>query len=66
MYKRKRKKIYPANVSLQDGIKPEGGVNQGNGVEVPKELTVVPCGSRLTSKRLAKMKIGDGLLMETE
>jgi RNase H-like domain found in reverse transcriptase len=64
MYKRKGKKVHPANVPLPDGIKPEGGFDGGS---VSSEgLTVVPRGSRLTPDRLAKMQIGNGFLTKEE
>ena len=60
MYKRKDRKIRPINISLPDGIHPEGIVN----LEDPK--VQVPRGSRLTPERLASMNIGTGFLSEPE
>jgi hypothetical protein len=64
MYKRKGKKVHPANISLPDGVKPGGSIDRGS---VSSEgLTVVPCGSRLTLDRLAKMQIRNGFLTREE
>lgn len=68
MYKRKGKKILPANVPLPDGINPGGGVNKGvnTGDNLGSSGKTVPRGSRLTSERLAKMKIGTNFLSKAE
>jgi hypothetical protein len=64
MYKKKGKKVHPANVPLLGGVKPEGIVGAGS---VSSEgLTVVPRGSRLTPDRLEKMQIGNGFLTKEE
>jgi hypothetical protein len=64
MYKRKDKKINPVNAPLPDGIKPEGEpLSQKLEVHAGK---TVPRGSRLTPERLAEMKIGVGILWESE
>jgi hypothetical protein len=73
MYKRKDRKILPVNTSLPHGINPGGNVNGGlnsdsNGPKLYEELPpigkTVPRGSRLTSERLRKMKIGTGFQTE--
>ena len=78
MYKRKDKKIHPANVPLSDGINPGGGVNlESDEIDLQQlKLGVrsnssdndrkVPRGSRLTPKRLASMQIDADFLSEKE
>lgn len=77
MYKRKDKKVLPANVPLSGGVNPGGGVSGSVPVmegEMGSKGDVgethggkkVPRGSRLTPERLAQMKIGDGFLSEEE
>ena len=80
MYKRKDKKIRPANVPLPDGVNPGGGFNREPLRELPQEPwepldpkspplrqgRTVPRGSRLTPERLAAMKIGTGFLSDQE
>jgi len=64
MYKRKDKKILPANVPLPDGVNPGGGVNLESSARSTGK--VVPRGSRLIPERLTNMKIGTGFLSEAE
>ena len=64
MYKRKDKKILPANVPLPDGVNPGGGVNLESSARSTGK--VVPHGSRLTPERLTNMKIGTGFLSDAE
>jgi hypothetical protein len=72
MYKRKDKKIRSANTPLSNGVNPSGNVmrdttgNEGLGREMPSGGKKVPRGSRLTSERLAKMKIGTEFLSREE
>jgi len=77
MYKWKGKKIHPANVPLSGGINPGGGVNSESkdsrlGTDLGMRLGPsdgscrVPRGSRLTPEWLAKMRIGNGFLSESE
>src|SRR5271169_2888865 len=68
MYKRKDKKVRPANVPLPDGINPGGEVNGGIKSGSPSQFCsrTVPRGSRLTPERLAKMKIGINFLLDAE
>jgi hypothetical protein len=63
MYKRKDKKVLPANVPLPDGINPGGGINHTR--DLPYDTTV-PRGSRLTPERLATMNIGTNFLSPAE
>ena len=67
LYKRKGKKVLPANVPLEGGAPPGGGIN-GDTVKEDSGFkpTWVPRGSRLTPERLAKMRIGNGYLSEVE
>jgi hypothetical protein len=65
LYKKKDKKVLPANFPLQGGAAPGGGMNRGI-VEGGFQPTVVPRGSRLTPERLAAMKIGVGNLSVAE
>jgi hypothetical protein len=51
---------------LPDGINPVGGVNHGRDLKLPEQGTTVPCGSRLTPERLAKMNIGTNFLSPPE
>ena len=59
MYKRKERKVHPANVPLPDGVNPIPPT-------LPTKGKWVPRGSRLTPERLAKMKIGIGFLSPEE
>ena len=77
MYKRKDKKIRPANIPLSGGVNPGGGVNSESkdsrlGTDLGMRLGPsdggrrVPRRSRLMPKWLAKMKIGTGFRSENE
>ena len=65
-YKRKDKKIRPANVPLPTGVSPGGKVSQESPqTELPRGRTV-PRGSRLTPEHLASMNIGGDFLSDAE
>ena len=65
-YKRKDKKIRPANIPLPTGVSPGGKVSQESPQpELPRGCTV-PCGSRLTPERLASINIGGNFLSDAE
>ena len=64
MYKRKDRKIRPANVPLPDGVNPGGGVNWETNRS--QEGRIVARGSRLTPERLAAMQIGGDFLTDLE
>ncbi len=79
MYKRKDRKILPANVPLPDGVNPTNVPSDLKPIYSLDQLPllhepivgpwkgkIVPRGSRLTPERLAKMKIGTGYLREAE
>ncbi len=79
MYKRKDRKILPANVPLPDGVNPTNVPSDLKPIYSLDQLPllhepivgpwkgkIVPRGSRLTPERLSKMKIGTGYLREAE
>jgi hypothetical protein len=69
MYKRKHRKINPVNIPLPNGVNPGGGANfdtSDSSSQKRKIGKIVPKGSRLTSERLKKMKIGGGTLSTAE
>jgi RNase H-like domain found in reverse transcriptase/Integrase zinc binding domain len=65
LYKRKGRKVLPANIPLEHGEAPGGGVN-GDEISPGFTPTIVPRGSRLTPARLARMRIGTGFLSQGE
>jgi hypothetical protein len=62
-YKKKGQKVNPVNIPLSHGIKPGGGTSKNSGIHAGKSVSR---GSRLTLARLAAMKIGTGILFDTE
>jgi hypothetical protein len=64
-YKRKGRKVLPANVSLPDGVNP-ANIPLSTAPELPATGRKVPRGSHLTPERLATMNIGNGFLAPAE
>ena len=66
MYKRKDRKVLPANVPLPDGVNPNSAPSPSPASTLATTGKKVPRGSRLTPERLATMKIGNGFLSPAE
>ena len=63
-YKRKDKKVNPVDVALSDGVNPQGGSFVQE--EAEHAGKVVARGSRLTTERLASIRIGGSFLTTEE
>jgi hypothetical protein len=65
-YKRKSKKVNPVDVALEDGVSPQGGSYLKKEAPALGAGLTVTRGSRLTSERLAQIRIGGDFLTEEE
>ena len=65
-YKRKSKKVNPVDVALEDGVSPQGGSYLKKEAPALGAGLTVMRGSRLTSERLAQIRIGGDFLTKEE